>query len=137
MFRFIQDWKIKSSSLQIDLQHSFNMWMLLSWPWALLGSRFFINVAISSKAKAIAETDLSIFLRKFKGSSLELSILEHCWAKNKLNNSAFFFKSVTYLLSKVKEEYREFFCCLTMFLILTSKFLGLSSDSSIFFDIHK
>ena len=26
-----------------------------------------------------------------------------------------------------------FFCCLTMFLILTSKFLGLSSDSSIFF----
>ena len=97
---FIQDWKIKSSGLQIDLPHSFNKRMLIiSWPWALLGSRLLINVAISPQEKLISEIDLSVFLRRFKGSSLELSVLEHCLAKNKLNNSAFFFKSVTYLLS--------------------------------------
>ena len=41
-----------------------------------------------------------VFLRKFKGNSLELSILEHSLAmKNKLNNSAFILKSIAYLLS--------------------------------------
>ena len=95
----MQDWKVKSSGLQIDLPHSSNMQMLIiSRPWALLGSRFLINVAILSQEKVIAEIDFSVFLKKFRGSSLELSILEHCSAKNKLNNSAFFLKSVTYLL---------------------------------------
>ena len=57
------------------------------------------NLAISSQEKVMVEIDLSVFFRKFQWSLLELSILEHCLAKNKLNNSAFFLKSVIYLLS--------------------------------------
>ena len=73
--------------------------LIISWPRALLGSRFLINVAISSQVNVIAEIDLSAFLRRFEGSSLELYIIEHCVAKSKLNSSAFFLKTVTYLLS--------------------------------------
>ena len=77
---------------------SFNMRMLnMSWPWALLGSSFLINVAISSLVKVTVEIDLSVFLQILEGSSLELFIIEHCLAKKQLNNSAFFLKSVTYL----------------------------------------
>ena len=69
----------------------------ISWPWALLGSRFWINVAISSLVNVTVEIDLSVFFQILEGSSLELFIIEHCLAKNQLNNSAFFLKSVTYL----------------------------------------
>ena len=93
---FIQDWNIKSSGLQIDLQHSFYM-LNMSWSWALLGSRFWINVAISSLVNLTVEIDLSVFFQILDGSSLKLFIMEHCLAKKQLNNSAFFLKSVTYL----------------------------------------
>ena len=47
-----QDWKISSSSLQIGLPHFFNMQMLIiSWPWALLGSRLWIIVAMPLQLK--------------------------------------------------------------------------------------
>ena len=74
-----------------------DVWFFIDW-FVTLASRFLINVAVSSKEEVIAEINLSIFLRKFRESSLELSILEHCSAKkkSKLNNCAFFFKSVTY-----------------------------------------
>ena len=70
-------------------------------------------------------------MRKFKGSSLELSILEHCWAKNKLNNSAFFFKSVTYLLLWNKGGIQGFFLFNNVF-NNDRKFLVLPLDPSIF-----
>ena len=70
---FIQDWNIKSSGLQIDYLHSFNMWLLsMSWPWTLLGSRFWNNVAISWLVKVIVKIDLSVLLQRLKESSLEL-----------------------------------------------------------------
>ena len=67
--------------------------LIISWPWALLGSKFLINVAVSSQLKVIAEADLSVFLRKLKESSLDLSIIENCLA---------ILKFVTYLLFKSK-----------------------------------
>ena len=95
---FFTTLKYKSSGLQIDLSHSFDMRVLnMSWPWNLLGSRFWINVAISSLVKATVEINSSIFLQRLKGSSLELFIMEHCLAKKQLKNSVFFLKSVTYL----------------------------------------
>ena len=95
---FIQDWNIKSKGLQIDLLHSFNIQMLnMPWPWALLGPRFWINVAILSLVKVTVDIDFSGFLQRMKGSSLELFIIEHCLAKKQLNSCAFFLKSVTYL----------------------------------------
>ena len=95
---FIQDWNIKSSGLQIDLPHRFNMRMLnMLWSWALLGSRFWFNVAISSLVKVAVEIDLSAFLQILEGSLLELLIIEHCLAKKQGNSSAFFLKSVMYL----------------------------------------
>ena len=80
------------------MPHSFNMRMLnMLWPWALLGSKFWINVAILSLVNVIVEIDLSVFLQRLEGSSLELFIMEHFLAKKQLNNSVFFLKSVTYL----------------------------------------
>ena len=95
---FIQDCNINQAVLHMDLPHSFNMRLHnMSWPWALLGSMFWINVAISSIVKVTVEIDLSVFLQRLKGSSLELFIMEHCLAKKQLNNSVFFLKPVTYL----------------------------------------
>ena len=41
-----------------------------------------------------------------------------------VKKSCFFWKSVRYLLSWIKEEYKEFFCCLTVFLIVIRKFFS-------------
>ena len=121
---FIQDWNIKSSGLQIDLPHSFNIRMLnMSWPWALLGSRFWINVAISSLVKVTVEIDLSVFSQILEGSSLELFIAEHCLAKKQLNDSALFLKSVTFYSDEREEVCKDFCCCSTTISILTSRFL--------------
>lgn len=67
----------------------------MPWPWAFLGSRFWITLTIKSFLKLTVEADLSVFLQRVKESFL--SIRKHCLAKKHSNNSAFFFKSVTYL----------------------------------------
>ena len=85
------------------------MRMLNIWPWALLGSKLWVNVAISLVVKVTAKIDLSAFLQRLKGSSLELFIMEHCLAKKKLNNSIFFLKSVTYLFWWKRRYTRNFF----------------------------
>ena len=64
---------------------------------------------MSLQVKVIAEINLSVFLRKFKGSSLKFSIIEHCLAKNKLNNSDFLLKSDTYLLYRTNERMQGIF----------------------------
>ena len=47
-----QFWKIISSGLYMEMSQCFIMQMLImSWPWALLGSRFFIILYISSFEK--------------------------------------------------------------------------------------
>ena len=121
---FIQDWNIKSSGLQIDLPYSFYIRMRnMLWPWALLGSRFWINVSISSLVNATVEIDLCVFSEILDGSSLELFIIEHCLAKKQLNNSAFFLKSVTHLFWWKRGDMQGIFCCLTTISILTSSFL--------------
>ena len=121
---FIQNWSIKSSGLQIDLPHSFNMRMLnMPWPWALLGSRFWIHVAISSLVNVTVEIDLSTFFQILEGSSLESFIIENCLAKKQLNNSAFFLKSVTYLFWWKRGGIQGIFLLFNTISTLTSRFL--------------
>ena len=69
----------------------------MSWPWALLGSRFWINVAISSLVKVTVEIDLSVFSQILEGSSLELFIVEHCLAKKAVKRFCLVFK-ISYVL---------------------------------------
>ena len=73
--------------------------LIMPWPLAIFGSRLLNNAAISSLLKVIAELDLSVFLQKLKGRSLELFIIEHCLVEKQLNNSALLLKSATYLFS--------------------------------------
>ena len=123
---FIQDWSIKSSGLEIDLLHSFNMQMLnMPWPWALLGSRFWINVVISSLVKVVVEMDLSVFLQILKESSLEVFILEKdsYFSKKTVKQFCLLFIVCCGIYSDKREEvYKESFCCLTT-IILTGRFL--------------
>ena len=111
--------KYKSSCLQVDLPHGFNMWMLnMSWPWAVLGLRFWITSESNCWNRL-----LSVFLQRFKGSSLELFIREHCLAERQLNNSAFFLKSARYLFWWNKGGIRWIFLLFNNVSILTSTFL--------------
>ena len=75
--------------------------LILSWPWALLGSTSRIILAISLLLNDIDETILSILFKNVEGSLLELFIKDHCSAKKEFNFSAFSLKSVTHL----------FWCC--------------------------
>ena len=79
------------------------------WPWALLGSRFWINVSISSLVKMIVKIDFSAFLQILKGSSLELFIIGHCLAKKQLHNSTFFLKSAKFLFWWKRGSIQGFF----------------------------
>ena len=88
--------KIIFRGLQIELLQSFSILILIwSWPWALLGSKFWINFSISSSEKVTDDKRLCVKYSSFLGSSLLLFIKEHWSAKNELKRSAFFLKSIT------------------------------------------
>ena len=89
--------KISCRGLQIDLPQIFVMWILiLSWPWALFGSKFCIIFSISLLEKCKVFKRFSVVQWRLEGSSLLLLSKEHCFAKKELESSAFFLKSVTY-----------------------------------------
>ena len=74
--------KITSRGLQIDTMQIFNMCILiLSWPWDLFESRFFIILAISSVVKTILGNDASVQYKILSRTALLLFITEHCCAK--------------------------------------------------------
>ena len=88
--------KIIFRGLQIELLQSFSILMLIwSWPWALLGSKFWINFSISSSEKVTDDKRLCVKYSSLLGSSLLLFIREHWSAKKELKSSAFFLKSIT------------------------------------------
>ena len=131
---------VKSSGLQIDLLHSFNVRMLnMWWPWAVLGSRFWINVAISSLVKVTVEIDLSdfFFFQILEGSSLELFIIEDCLAKKQLNNFAFSLKSVKYLFWWKRGGMQGTFLLFNNYFNIDQQVFALVVWSMSFFEIGK
>ena len=85
--------------------------LIMSWPWALLGSRFSINVAISSLVNVAVEIDVSVFFLKIlKGSSLELFIIEHCLAQKTVKQFCLLVKiNYVFILMKERRYARIFF----------------------------
>ena len=94
------DLKIIPRGLHIDGPHIFNIWILiLSWPCAFSESKFWIILRISSLEKVTLHKNLSILSKSPDDRLLPLLITVHYLAKNELNNSAFFLKSVANLFS--------------------------------------
>ena len=62
--------------------------LIMSWPWALFRSNFWIIFAILSEPKLMEKIIFSTRLNKTEGNQLELFIWEHWLAKKLLNNSA-------------------------------------------------
>ena len=68
-----------------------------SGPWDLLGSKRWIILKMPSWENVIDERNSSDRVTKLVKSLLLFCIIEHCWAKTQLKNSAFFLKLVTKL----------------------------------------
>ena len=80
--------------------HSFNLWILIiSWPWALLGSRLFIIFIMLSFDIWTLLRRFSVRNSKFFGSLLLFFGSEHYSAKNVLKSLAFPLKFIANLLS--------------------------------------
>ena len=107
---FIQDWNIKSSGLQIDLQHSFNMRMLnMSWPWALSRSRFRINVVISSLVNVTVEIDLPVFFLNIGGNFTGVIYYRTLFSKKAVKQFCLLFKiSYVFILMNKRRYARKF-----------------------------
>ena len=101
---------INSNGLQREASQSFIIRILLiSWPWALSGSRFLIIFKISSLVKRIVDSDSWFSFVKVVGSSLQVFTREHYCAKKVLNISAFLLKSVINLFSCSNGGIQEIF----------------------------
>ena len=62
-YHLTQDLKISSKSGKTDSQHNFGIRILImSCPWALFGSKFFIILAISALVTEIDESVLVVFM---------------------------------------------------------------------------
>ena len=79
--------------MQIEVPQSFSI-LILTWSWALLGSKVCIFV-VSSLEKVIDDKRLCVKHSSLLGSSLLLLIREHWSVQKEVKNSAFFWKSVT------------------------------------------
>ena len=75
---------------------------------------------MSSLEKVIFDKNLSVLSKSSDGRLLTLLIIVHYLAKNELNNSAFFLKSVTNLFSENKGGIIGVFFYSKTFLKLTS-----------------
>ena len=74
-----QDLKISSKGGKTESTHNFSIRILImSCPWALFGSRFFIILTISALVTGIDESDLVVFMLSLAGISLALSTRVHC-----------------------------------------------------------
>ena len=83
--------------------------LIISWPWALLGSKLLIIFPMSLSVKEMLDRDLSVKLSQLVGSTLVFVINEHWLAKKELKSSAFSLKSVMNLLSWKIGEMQETF----------------------------
>ena len=94
-----QSLNMSSKGLHNESSHSFNIRMLiLSWPWALFGLRFWIIFNMSLFTNFTIDKRLSVKKWSRGGSLLSFLIKEHCFAKKELKSSAFSLKSVINLL---------------------------------------
>ena len=94
-----QSLNISSKGLHSESPHIFNIRMLiLSWPWALFGLRFWMIFNMSLLTNFTVDKRLSVRKWSRGGSLLPFLIKEHCFAKKELKSSAFPLKSVTNLL---------------------------------------
>ena len=116
------DLKIIERGLHKEGPHSFNIRILIiSWPWALLGSRLFIIFIMFSFDIWTLLRRLSVRNSKFFGTSLLFFGSKHCSAENALKSSAFSLESITISLSWNTGGMHGIFCHLKTFSILTSK----------------
>ena len=107
----IQHRKVNWSSFYIELPHiSIIRILIISWPWALFGSNFWITFAMSFQLKLMEEITFSLILNKNKESTLELFIGEHWLAKTLLKNSALYL--VLYLFQWSSGEIQGIFLLL-------------------------
>ena len=87
--------KIRCKGLQIDLpQILVTRILILSWPWALFGSKFYLIFSISLSEKFTVSKGFSVVKWRLRGSSILSLIKEHCFAMKELKSSDFFLKSV-------------------------------------------
>ena len=96
--------------LQIESPHIFNIGriLILSWTWALLGSRLLIIQRMSSFVKRQEDNVLSVHNVSSEGDTLPLEIGER-WSTKKNWKSHFFLESQQYIHHhEIQEECREF-----------------------------
>ena len=72
---------------------------IVSWPWALFGSKSLNIFPMSLFVKVMLDKDLSVRLSQLVESKLVFLISEHWLVKKALNSSAFSLKSVINLFS--------------------------------------
>ena len=89
---------------------TFNMRILIiSWPWALLGSSLQMILLISFFMNSLFVRYWSVMGLVGEGRALFISKIEHSFAKKELQRSAFLLKFVTKLLSwKIWWDARNF-----------------------------
>ena len=98
--------KIISRGLQIELLQSFSILILIwSWTGTLLGSKVWINFAISSLEKITDDKRLCVKYSSLLGSSLLLLIREHWSAKKKLKSLVFL--KINYKLTFVMQWWND------------------------------
>ena len=86
--------------MQIESTHIFSMRkLIISWPWALLGSKPLTIFSMSLSVKEMLDRDLTVKILQLVESSLVFVINEHWLAKKELNSSVFSIKLVMNLLS--------------------------------------
>ena len=130
----MQDLKIISKGFEIDSPQTLSIWILIiSRPWALLGSRFQIILAISVLLNDIDEINFSALFKNFEG----IFIKEHWSAKKELNISTFSLKMVTYLFWWIKVGIQAFFNCSKTSSKSTNRLLNWSLDPGVDSEILK
>ena len=101
--------------MQIESPQIFSMRMLIiSWPWALLGSKHLIIFPMSLSVKEMLDRDLSVKLSQLVGSTLVFVINEHWLAKKELKSSAFSLKVVSQEYSYRNRAFPHLICYIQM-----------------------
>ena len=114
------------------------MWILvISWPWALFGSNFWIIFAMSSEPTSMGEITFPVCLNKTKGSTLELFVREHWLEKKLLNYSVLSLHLVMYVLSWNSGEMQGIFLLFRNDFKIDQYVLELVTGFIIFFEIDE
>lgn len=118
-----QPWKIADRSLQIKFPHNFSLRILiLSWPFALFRSRFWIFLKIWPDVYFKEDKGFYVKMLRLTGNKLLLFIKECCLPKKVLESPAFSLKSVANLLSRKRGGMNRIFCYLKNVWVTISRF---------------